>query len=308
MPRTVVITGASRGLGLASATLLYERGWRVVAAMRSVEAGLDRLRAATGAPNGDPRLVPIRIDLEDQGSVVAAAASIVRTVGAPDALVHNAGIAVAGCSEELPAQVWQGMFATHVFGPAALTRELLPSMRAAGAGRIVVVSSIVGQHGFPGASPYSAAKSALERWAEALAAEVSPFGLGVTVLVTGTFDTEIITDAVPDYRDFDGPYARQHRAIDQRGRSAIRFAAPPERFARGLVRALGVTAPFARVPVGTDARVMLLACRMLPARAMHQVTRLAMGLPRHGTVLSPPPPPSPPSSPAHSVKEDTTRG
>lgn len=85
MPRAVVITGASRGLGLASATLLYQRGWRVVAAMRSVEAGLERLRAATGALDGDPRLVPVRLDLEDEESVVAAAAGMVQSVGAPDA-------------------------------------------------------------------------------------------------------------------------------------------------------------------------------------------------------------------------------
>jgi NAD(P)-dependent dehydrogenase (short-subunit alcohol dehydrogenase family) len=303
VPRTVVITGASRGLGLASAVLLHQRGWRVVAAMRSVEAGLEHLRAATGAPGDDPRLVPVRLDLEDEESVVAAAAAIRRAVGAPDALVHNAGIAVAGCSEEVPAQVWRSMLATHVIGPAVLTRELLPAMRAAGHGRIVVVSSMIGQRGFPGASPYSAAKSAAERWSEALASEVSPFGLGVTVLVTGTFDTEIITDAIPDYRDFNGPYARQNRAIDRRGRSATRFAAPPQRFARALARALEGTAPFARVPVGTDARMMLLASRLLPARAMHQVTRLSMGLPRHGTV---PPPPASPTAP--SVEESTPHG
>jgi hypothetical protein len=119
--------------------------------------------------------------------------------------------------------------------------------------------------------------------------------------------TVVITDAIPDYRDFDGPYARQNRSIDQRGRSAIRFAAPPERFARGLARALDVTAPFARIPIGTDARVMLLAHRLLPARALHQATRLAMGLPGHGTVSSPPPrrPPSPPAPP---MKENTLHG
>jgi NAD(P)-dependent dehydrogenase (short-subunit alcohol dehydrogenase family) len=304
MPRTVVITGASRGLGLASAALLHQRGWRVVAAMRSVAAGLERLRAATGAPEGDPRLVPVRLDLRDEESVTAAAAAITAAVGAPDAVVHNAGIAVAGCSEELPAQAWQDMLATHLLGPVALTRGLLPAMRAAGAGRIVVVSSLIGQHGFPGAAPYSAAKSALERWAEALAGEVSPFGLGVTVLVTGTFDTEIITDAIADYRDFNGPYAPQNRCIDRRGRSAIRFAAPPERFARALARALEATAPFARVPVGRDARVMLLARRLLPARGLHQVTRLALGLPRHGAV----PPPTPPTPATASMKEDTFDG
>ena len=303
-PRTVVITGASRGLGLASAALLYRRGWRVIAAMRSVDAGLERLRAATGASGADARLVPVRLDLADEESVVAAAAEITAVAGAPDAVVHNAGIAVAGCSEELPARAWHSLLATNLLGPVALTGQLLPSMRAARGGRIVVVSSMIGLHGFPGAAPYSAAKSALERWAEALAGEVAPFGLGVTVLITGTFDTEIITDAIPDYRDFDGPYARQNQAIDQRGRSAVRFAAPPERFARGLARALDGTAPFARVPVGRDARLMLLAHRLLPARALHQGTRLAMGLPGHGALSGP----VPSTNTVPSAKENTLNG
>ena len=92
-PRSVVITGASRGLGLASATHLYERGWRVVGAMRSPAVGLERLRAATGAAAGDPRLVGVRLDLDDPTSTAAAAKAIEDAVGAPDALVHNAGIA-----------------------------------------------------------------------------------------------------------------------------------------------------------------------------------------------------------------------
>src|SRR5512134_1210378 len=90
-PRTVVITGASRGLGLASATRLYELGWRVVGAMRSPEVGLERLRAVTGAAVGDPRLIGVRLDLDDPSSVVVAAAAIEEAVGAPDVLVHNAG-------------------------------------------------------------------------------------------------------------------------------------------------------------------------------------------------------------------------
>src|SRR5512143_2609016 len=88
--RSVVITGASRGLGLASAIQLYERGWRVVGAMRSPDVGLERLRAATGAAAGDPRLIGVRLDLEDSSSIVAAAKAIDEAVGAPDALVHNA--------------------------------------------------------------------------------------------------------------------------------------------------------------------------------------------------------------------------
>ena len=87
------------------------------------------------------------------------------------------------------------MFATHVMGPVALTKALLPAMRAAGRGRIVLVSSAGGVRGQPGTAPYSAAKGALERWGESMAGEIAPFGLGVTILVTGMYDTDIITDA-----------------------------------------------------------------------------------------------------------------
>src|SRR5262247_1826446 len=88
-PRSVVITGASRGLGLASAVHLYGLGWRVVGAMRSPEVGLERLRAATGAAADDRRLVGVRLDLDDSSSITGAAKAIEQAVGAPDALVHN---------------------------------------------------------------------------------------------------------------------------------------------------------------------------------------------------------------------------
>ena len=105
--RSVVITGASRGLGLASAKRLYDDGWTVVAAMRSVEVGLDRLRTATGAQSDDGRLIGVQLDLTDSASVEAAAESILTAVGAPYALVHNAGISAAGMVEETPLEVWE---------------------------------------------------------------------------------------------------------------------------------------------------------------------------------------------------------
>src|SRR3546814_10332543 len=94
--RTIVITGASRGLGLASAAHFYRQGWRVVGAMRSVEAGLEKIRAEVGASKGDPRLVGVKLDLPDLASVPAAGQAILDAVGAPDMLVHNAGIAGVG--------------------------------------------------------------------------------------------------------------------------------------------------------------------------------------------------------------------
>jgi NAD(P)-dependent dehydrogenase (short-subunit alcohol dehydrogenase family) len=285
-PRSVVITGASRGLGFASASHLYRRGWRVVAAMRSADSGLERLREATGARQHDPRLIGVPLDLTDSASITAAATSIEAAVGAPYGLVHNAGISAAGMVEETPMSVWQQMFATSILGPVALTKALLPSMRAAGRGRIILVSSQGGVRGMPATAPYSAVKGALERWGESMAGEVASFGIGVTILVTGTYDTDIITDAgTTDCRDFDGPYAPHHATMDKRGRFAIRVAArSPQRFAAGLAKALDGKSAFERRPVGPDARMLLIANRLLPAAGLHHMTRLMLGIPRFGAL------------------------
>jgi NAD(P)-dependent dehydrogenase (short-subunit alcohol dehydrogenase family) len=282
--KSVVITGASRGLGLASATHLYELGWRVVGAMRSPEVGLERLRAATGAAADDPRLVGVRLDLDDPASIAAAARTIEETVGAPDALVHNAGIAAVGSAEEMPFEVWERLFRTNLFGPVRLTQELLPCMRAVGRGRIVVISSQGGIRGMPSISAYSATKGALERWAEALAEEIAPFGMGVTILVSGTFKTDILTEQTIEYGDHDGPYAAQRAGIHRTGGFAVRLAGRPERFARALARFLDERVPFARHAVGFDARMLLFASRTLPGRLLHHLVRLAMHLPRHGAL------------------------
>jgi NAD(P)-dependent dehydrogenase (short-subunit alcohol dehydrogenase family) len=286
--RTVVITGASRGLGLASAAHLYKVGWRVVGAMRSPDIGLERLREATGAQPDDPRLIGVQLDLTDRASIDAAAKSIETAVDAPHAIVHNAGIIAAGCVEEMDVDVWQHLFATNLFGPVSLTKALLPSMRAAGRGRIVVISSEGGVRGMPTIAAYSAVKGASERWAEAMAGEVAPFGLGVTILVAGTFDTDILTDAgvEGDYRDFDGPYGPINTKIDRRGRLAIRIAGTPERFARGLAKALDDTPPLTRHAVGPDAHMLLISNRFLPNRLVQQVIRVAMGIPRSGSLRS----------------------
>jgi hypothetical protein len=199
--------------------------------------------------------------------------------------VHNAGISAAGMVEETDMALWQNIFATSVLGPVALTQALLPSMRAAGQGRIVLVSSAAGVRGQPGTAPYSAAKGALERWGESMAVEIAPFGLGVTVLVAGTYDTEIITDAgTTDDRNFEGPYARLHNTMNTRGRFAVSFARPPERFTDGLVKALADTGSFRRRGVGPDASMLLVASRILPASGMHHMSRIVLGIPKQGSM------------------------
>jgi NAD(P)-dependent dehydrogenase (short-subunit alcohol dehydrogenase family) len=284
-PRSVVITGASRGLGFASTVRLYREGWRVVAAMRTPDRGMPLLRAATGAGADDDRLIGVQLDVTDSASVAAAAKSILEAVGAPYAVVHNAGISAAGMVEEADMELWQNMLSTHVLGPVELTKALLPAMRAAGTGRIVLVSSAGGVRGQPGIAPYSAAKGALERWGESMAGEIAPFGLGVTILVSGTYDTDIITDAgTTDDRNFGGPYARIHNTVNTRGRFAMKLARPPEKFADGLLKALSDTASFRRHGVGPDASMLLVSNRILPAAGMHHMSRLVMGIPRQGTM------------------------
>ena len=283
--RSVVITGASRGLGFASAVRLYREGWQVVATMRTPERGMALLRDATGAAEDDDRLLGVQLDLMDAASISAAAKVIEEFVGAPDAIVHNAGISAAGMVEETDTALWQSMFTTHVIAPVTLTQALLPSMRAAGRGRIVLVSSAAGVRGQPATGPYSASKGAMERWGESLAAEVAPFGIGVTVLVTGTYDTDIITDAgTTDDRDFAGPYARLHQTMNSRGRYAIKFARSPERFTDGLLQALADRGAFRRHGVGPDASMLLTLNRLLPTSAMHHMSRIILGIPRFGAM------------------------
>jgi NAD(P)-dependent dehydrogenase (short-subunit alcohol dehydrogenase family) len=282
-PRSVVITGASRGLGLASASHLYKLGWRVVAAMRSVDAGLERLRAETGARTDDPRLLGVQLDLGDAASIAEAAKAIEAAVGAPDVLVHNAGIAAAGSFEDMPSSAWAQIFATNLFGPIELTRALLPGMRAAGRGRIVVVSSQGAVRGMPAIGAYSASKGALERWAESLAGEIAPFGLGISIIVSGTFKTDILVQTA-DYRNYEGPYAAHYVGIDRTGEIVVRAASAPQRFARVLARAISEQTPFARHTAGVDATILVFMSRILPGWLLHHVIRLAMRLPRAGAL------------------------
>jgi NAD(P)-dependent dehydrogenase (short-subunit alcohol dehydrogenase family) len=231
--------------------------------------------------------VPVQLDLDDRASIEAAAAEIIGRVGAPDALVHNAGVAGVGAVEEMPAEVYQQIFSTNLFGPILLTQALLPHMRAAGRGRIVVVSSQGGVRGMPGISAYSAAKAALERWAEALAPEVAPFGLGVSVLVAGTFRTDIL-EKTTTWADHDGPYAPMHSALEALGPVVQRMAARPERFAAGLARTLSDTSPFRRRGVGIDAHAVLLGNRLMPSRMFAGVVGRALRLPRPGSLVDDP--------------------
>jgi NAD(P)-dependent dehydrogenase (short-subunit alcohol dehydrogenase family) len=285
--RSVVITGASRGLGLATAAHLFRAGWTVVAAMRSPEQGLERLRAKVGADQDESRLIGVRLDLDDPDSIAAAGRVIEEAVGSPDGLVHNAGVAGVGCLEEMPISVVEQIFRTNFFGPVRLTKELLPVMRKAGRGRIIMVSSVGALRGMPGIGAYSGAKGALERWAESLAQEIAPFGLGVSVLVAGTFKTDIL-ELTTTYADYNGPYARHHAGLEGFGERFLRFASPPERFAPAVAKALDASKPFSRSTVGLDARFLMIGSHLLPTRLLQRITCRAIGIPAAGTLRGDP--------------------
>ncbi len=285
--RTVLITGASRGLGLASAVHLYQQGWRVVAAMRSLDAGLEKLRKAAGASADDPRIVGMKLDLTDPAAIPVAAQTLLDAIGAPDVIVHNAGIAAAGSAEETPDAVWQQLFATNLFGPVTLTRALLPAMRARGSGRIIAISSMGAVRGMPVISAYSASKGALERWAEALSQEIAPFGLGVSILVTGTFNTDILTEQTPDYGDHNGPYGKMYEGIHAAGKAAVAKASPPAKFARALAQAVLDEKPIVRRTVGPDAGALAFMARWVPGLWVHHIVRMAMKIPGMGALRQP---------------------
>jgi NAD(P)-dependent dehydrogenase (short-subunit alcohol dehydrogenase family) len=257
--------------------------------MRTPSSGLERIREATGAAADDPRLRGVRLDLTDPGSITDAAAEIRDAVGAPYGVVHNAGIVSVGCAEELPFDVFEGIFTTNMFGAARLTSALLPAMRAAGRGRIVVVSSEGAMHGMPGISAYSASKGALERWAEALSLEIAPFGIGVSVLIAGTFKTDVLDhDHTVSYGDPDGPYGHLHAGQANLEERVNRFASPPAKFAPALARVLDDDLPFTRRTVGPDARAMRIATALLPTRLFQRVISTALSIPRPGALARDP--------------------
>jgi NAD(P)-dependent dehydrogenase (short-subunit alcohol dehydrogenase family) len=179
---TVLITGTSTGFGRVTTELLAARGWRVFATMRDL-ARKDSLEHALREAGLSERVTFVRLDVTDPASIETAVATVLsETDNTLDAVVHNAGIAVAGVLEDLSdGDIWRVMD-TNFFGVLRLTRALLPRFREQRRGRIVLLSSQAAFAGQPGNSMYCASKWALEGWAESLAYEVDPFGIDVVLI------------------------------------------------------------------------------------------------------------------------------
>ncbi|MEU5076103.1 oxidoreductase [Streptomyces asoensis] len=181
--RVWLVTGASSGFGRAVAEAAVAAGDTVIGTARRT-GGLDDLVAAH-----PDRVEAIALDVTDGERIDAVAADVLARYGRVDVLVNNAGRTQVGAFEETTDRELRDLFELHVFGPARLTRALLPQMRERGSGSVVNISSFGGQLSFAGFSAYSATKAALEQLSEGLADEVAPFGIKVLIVEPGAFRT-----------------------------------------------------------------------------------------------------------------------
>jgi NAD(P)-dependent dehydrogenase (short-subunit alcohol dehydrogenase family) len=211
-PTTWFVTGTSRGLGLNLVRTLLAEGANVAATTRSearLLAGLDGVDTA--------RLLALEVEVTDESAVGAAIATLQERFGTPDVVVNNAGYGYLGAVEETTPDDVRRMFDVQIGGTWNVLRAVLPSLRAAGGGHIINISSICGLLAFPGWALYSAAKFALEGLSESLAAEVADHGIRVTIVEPGYFNTDFLTadslrlpqqtsDAYPAVREMVGTH------------------------------------------------------------------------------------------------------
>ena len=266
MTRVVVVTGGSAGIGRATCDALAAGGWCVVGASRR----------ALGGDGWDG----LAMDVTDDASVEAAVAEVLARHGRIDAVVACAGAGVAGPAETTPMDEAVAQLDTNFWGAVRVVRAALPAMRANAGGRVVLVSSIGGIMGLPFQSFYSASKFALEGWGEALAYEVAPFGIEVSVIEPGNVATEFTDRRRTVGTEGAGEVyaAAAQRAIDTMAADE-RAGVAPAAVAATIRKALESPRPPRRRSVGpTGERVATVAKRLLPARAFERAARGSLGV------------------------------
>lgn len=179
-----LITGCSTGLGRTLATSVLSRGWRAVVTARDASQVSDIVEGAADLG------LAVALDVTKADQIRAAVRAARDRFGRIDVLVNNAGYGYQSTVEEGDEAEIRAQFATNVFGLFALTRAVLPTMRAQRSGAILNVTSVAGLIGFPGSGYYAASKHAVEGWSDSLRAEVSPLGIGVTCIEPGPFRTD----------------------------------------------------------------------------------------------------------------------
>jgi NAD(P)-dependent dehydrogenase (short-subunit alcohol dehydrogenase family) len=268
----VVITGASTGIGHASALHLSSLGFRVFAGVRR-EEDAERLRAA-----GNGSIEPVQIDVTDQSSIDAAAETVREATGGRIAgLVNNAGIAVPGPLEHMPMDEFRRQIEVNLTGQVAVTQAFLPMLRPT-RGRIVNIGSIGGRVAAPMLGPYAASKHAMEGLTDSLRRELRPAGIEVSIVRPGPIATEIwnrgttkadeLLERMPEAEEHYGAAIAAARAgATERQKEAI----PPRKVAEVVAHALTSDKPRTRYLVGPRTRVMALLATVLPDRAFDRL-------------------------------------
>ncbi len=262
--RVILVTGASAGIGRACADRLARRGWTVIGASRRGTGGVG--------------WAPLVMDVDDDESVGAGVASIIGEHGRLDAVLAVAGWGLSGAVEVTPLSQAKAQFETNFWGAVRLVQAALPAMRAQGGGRIVLVSSLGGIVAVPFQAFYSASKFALEGYGEALAAEVAPFGIHVTLVEPGNVRTEFTARRRHEGGHPDPYAARAVKAVRVMERDE-RAGVAPEVVAATIERVLDAERPPLRASVGKlDERAGVLAKRLLPQRWFARASRRSLGL------------------------------
>lgn len=278
--RSVVVTGASTGIGWAIAKLLIGRGYRVFGGVRK-QVDADRLRDELGAG-----FAPLLFDVTDEAAVLAAARTVREALGGETlaGLVNNAGIAVAGPVLELSADDFRRQMDVNVIGPVLATQAFGPLLGAdqslkGSKGRIVMISSVAGKNGNPLLAPYSTSKHAIEGLSESLRRELMLFGIDVVIVAPGAVKTPIWSKAeqvdLSIYKN--SPYLPALNKVMAVMMELGAKGLPAERIAEIVLEALTAASPKVRYQITPDPMRHLIAA-VLPKRTLDRIIAKRLGL------------------------------
>lgn len=272
--KVALVTGASSGIGEATALELAEAGYTVYAAARRVER-MEHLKSSG--------IRPISMDVTDDPSLIAGVGRIINETGRIDVLVNNAGYGSYGALEDVPMEEARYQFEVNVFGAARLTQLVLPRMRGQRSGKIVNITSMGGKVHTPLGAWYHATKFALEAISDCLRVEVKPFGIDVIIIEPGGIKTEWAGIAADKVRavSSEGPYAPQGNAVANSlsSESTQRRSSPPELIGRTIHKAVAARKPKTRYAVGFGAKPIIFMHDVLPDRTYDAMMRRVTGVP-----------------------------
>lgn len=271
MPETVLVTGANSGIGLATVIELARKGFDAVGSVRSAAKARQVRRSASEA---GVRARTILLDVTDAG----ACARVVDQLR-PFGIVNNAGHPAVGALEDIDDEEAHRVVETMVFGPMRLARAALPSMREAGGGRIVNISSIYGLTTSPLTGWYQACKHALEALSDALRMEVARDGIKVVLIEPGAFKTGIWEQTASDAERREGSrYADAYRRLQSGLKITQPLMGDPSAVARTIASALTSHSPRPRYLVGYDARAIAFWDAILPTEVKDRLARISLRL------------------------------